>query len=222
MEPDDYQARWLAQDRKIDEILQINRRLELRAHLAGPRSWMRWFRFGALLEMLLGIWCAYLNGSFIAHHFFEARFVVPAVALQLWFAGVIGTAISRYVRAGLIDYAAPVVTIQRQFETLRVFVLRSLRILFATGAVVWGAPIAIVWGRAIGIDLYAIVGVPMLLAVVLVSAAFGVFVIGVCLLCSRLWRNSAWLRACSGALSGHSLHAAQKQLQRLHAFEQEA
>ena len=226
MELDDFKERWLSQDRRIDEILRINQGLQFRAQLTGPRVWLRWFRFGALFEILLGLLCLFGSGSFIYKHFGELRFLVPAVALHLWLIGTTGAAISRYVRAQLIDYSAPVLAIQRQVEALRLFTVRSLRLLFATGCVVWGVPIAIIACRAVfGIDLYAVFGARALIEYTIGSATFGLAVVKLCTLWASWVERPAspiWLRESARAFSGYSLNRAADQLQKIQAFEQES
>lgn len=222
MELDDLQTHWQSQDRRIDEILRITRRVELRAKLAGPRAWLRWFSFGALVEVLLGLLCASWTGSFILAHLGEPRFLAPAAALHLWFVGTVGIAVARYARVRLIDYGAPVIEIQRQVEALRVFTMRSLRIMFVSGSVVWGVPLAIVVLRAsFGVDLYAVVGTAILATAVMGSAAFGFAVIWLCSLLARGFGSSNWLQQSARALSGYSLKTAQDQLLKLAAFERE-
>jgi hypothetical protein len=222
LELDDFKELWLSQNRKIDAILQINRRLQLRAELTGPRAWLRWFRFGALVEILLGFLCLLWTGSFIYAHFGELRFLAAAAALHLWLVGAVGTAIVRYVRAGVIDYGAPVLLIQRQVESLRLFAMRSLRFLFVTGVVVWAVPFPIVAFRALfGVDLYAAIGAPILGMTLIGSAALGFAVVMVCSLCVRHFGSSLWLRQSARALSGYSLNAAADQLLKLATFERE-
>src|ERR1039458_1760595 len=104
MELDDFQQRWLAQDRRADEALRLNKRLWLRAELAAPRVSLRWVRVGALLNMLAGALCLLWTGAFIAAHIHEPRFVVPAVALHLWLVAALATTIARSVKASAINY----------------------------------------------------------------------------------------------------------------------
>jgi len=226
VELDDFKERWLSQDRKIDEILRINQRLQLRAQLSGPRLWLRWFRFGALFEISLGLLCLSGSGSFIHRHLGEPRFLIPAVALHLWLLGTTGLALARYVRAQLINYGAPVLAIQRQVEALRLFTLRSLRLLFVTGCVVWGVPIAIVACRAVfGIDLYALFGARVLIECTMATAAFGLVFVKLCTLWAQ-WverpGSPIWLRGSARAFSGYSLNRAADQLQKIQAFERES
>jgi hypothetical protein len=225
VELDDFKERWLSQDRKIDEILQINQRLQLRAQLTGPRAWLRWFRFNAFVEVLLGFLCLYWTWMFIHRHFGELRFLAPAAVLYLWLIGTTGTAIARYVRTGLIDYSAPVLVIQQQVEALRLFTLRSLRLLFVFGSVVWGAPVAIVACRALGIDLYTVVGARALIVYSIVSAALGLAVVKLCTLWA-LWverpGTPAWLRGSARVFSGYSLNRTADQLEKIRAFERES
>jgi hypothetical protein len=225
VELDDFKERWLSQERKIEEILRINQRLQLRVQLRGPRAWMRWFRFGALLEILLGLLWLSWTGSFIYRVFGEPRFLLPAVALQLWLIGTTGTAIARYARAELIDYGAPVLEIQRQVGALRLFTLRSLRLVFVFGVPVWGVAVPILALRAVlGIDLYAIVGARNLILYTLGNLALGLAVVRLCTLWA-LWAerpgSPTWLRGSARVFSGYSLNAAADQLQKIQDFERE-
>jgi hypothetical protein len=186
---------------------------------------LRWFRFNAFVEVLLGFLCLYWTWMFIHRHFGELRFLAPAAVLYLWLIGTTGTAIARYVRTGLIDYSAPVLVIQQQVEALRLFTLRSLRLLFVFGSVVWGAPVAIVACRALGIDLYTVVGARALIVYSIVSAALGLAVVKLCTLWA-LWverpGTPAWLRGSARVFSGYSLNRTADQLEKIRAFERES
>ncbi|HLX06490.1 MAG TPA: hypothetical protein VKY89_01370 [Thermoanaerobaculia bacterium] len=220
MELDDFQARWLAQDRRLEEALRINRRLWLRAELAGPRSSLRWLRTGALFNILAGALCLLWTGSFLRAHFGEPRFVVPGVALHLWLVGAVATTIAQFVKAGTVEYDAPVVEIQRQLEALRALTLRSTAMLFLFGVPIWFVPFCIVAMRSwFGVDLYAWFGAGSLLAGVAGSVALA---LGSTWLCRRLadrLERSPRLRQVVRGLAGHNLTAAQDQLARLAAFE---
>ena len=217
---DQFQERWLAQDRRIEEAPSIGKRLQLRAELTAPRAALQWSRFGALFEILCGALCVLWTGTFIYAHFSELRFVSPAVALLLWFMATTAAAIARFVRTGAIDYDAPVLDIQRQLEALRVFTLRSLRLLFVFGVPTWGVPFGIVAAQAwLGIDLYAWIDGGVLLAVFAATVALGLVFQAVCAVCATRLDRSPWLRQIARSLSGYSLAAAEDQLAKLAAFE---
>lgn len=223
MEIDDLKKRWQSQDRKIGEILRINQRLQLRAEFAGSRGWVRWFRVGAVAEILMALVCLVWTGAFIRAHFEEPRFLVPAAALHLWLVSAIGIAIARYVRAGFIDYSAPVLAIQRQIEDLRIFSARSLQLLFVFGCAVWGAPFSIVASRGLfGIDLFAALGMPLVSMILIVSTVLGFAVVKVCKFYVKRSNSSSWISKSAQALSGYSLSAASDQLLTIESFERES
>jgi hypothetical protein len=219
---DDFQKRWLANDARIDDVIRINKRLLLHAELAAPRSALGRSRFGDLIEVLIGVLCLFWTGAFIHAHFAELRFVVPAMALHLWLVGAVAIAVVRFVRAGAISYDAPVLEIQRQIEALRVFTMRSLRLLFVFGVAVWVVPFSIVALRSwFGVDSYAVVSWEVLLVTFLASVFLALGIMKVCALCAARLDSSPRLQQLARSLAGYNLVAAQDLLAKLVAFERE-
>ena len=183
---------------------------------------MKWLRIGALFNILLGALFVLCTGTFIRNHLAEPRFVVPAVALHLWLVGSLATTVAQFIRAGAIDYDAPVVAIQRQMEALRALTLRSLQVLFLFGVPIWFVPFCIVAMRSwFGVDLYAWFGGGVLLAGVVGSVALALAVMGLCRRYADRIDRSPRLRQLARGLAGHNLTAAQDQIARLAAFERE-
>jgi hypothetical protein len=222
MQLDEFQQRWLAQDRRIEELQRATSRLQLDAELTTPRHMLRWSRIGDALEILLGVAFLFWTGSFMAMHRMELQFLIPAAALHLWGIATIGTAVARFYRSGSIDYAASVVEIQRQLESVRVFTLRSLRALFLLGVVIWGVPFAVVASRAwFGLDLYALLGPKALLGLLLANGALAFLLAIIISSLSARFDRSPRLRQLARALAGNSLTAAQDRLARIAAFARE-
>ncbi len=219
---DDMQRRWLAADRRIDEVLRLNRQILRHAALTAPRASLRWLRIGAVLNLLLAFFCLLSTGTFIRTHLGEPRFLLPAVALHLWLIGALATTIAQLVRAAAIEMDAPVLQIQRQLAGLRALAERSLVVLFLCGVPVWCVPFGIVALRAwFGVDLYATAGGPVLLATLLASAALGVAVVALCRWLAPRLERSPRLHHLARGLAGHNLTAAEDRLTRLAAFLQE-
>lgn len=220
MELDTFQQRWLAQDARLNEELNMNKRLLLRAERQGARSSMRWLRRGAALNILFGALCLLGSGLFIGNHLDELRFAVPAVALHLWLAGAVVASVAQFVRAGAIDYDAPVVEIQRRLEALRVLMVRSLRMLFLFGLPIWYVPFLIVAMQAwFGVDLYGIFGGAVLLTNMGASVALALAAFWACRRYAMLLDSSPFARQLVRGLAGYSLAAAQDQLAKIAAFE---
>lgn len=220
MELDDLQHSWRSQDDRIDEILRIGRRLQLNTELRGPRAALKRFKAAALLEIVLGIVCVMWSGSFIHAHAGEPRLAASAASLYLWLIGAAALALIRYLRAGAIEYGAPVIQIQQQVERLRVFTLRSLRVLFIGGVPVWTLAFPIMLIRSgLGVDLAAALPGPVLGGMFAFGAACAFFIIKLGDLLAAQFGLPAWLAAFARALSARELVRAQDQLARLAAFE---
>jgi hypothetical protein len=219
---DQFQQRWLAQDNKIEHVLRVSEDLRLRIDVGGPRVALRWFRLGALAEVLVGVVCVLWTGSFIRTHFAELQFVLPAAALHVWLVAAIVIAVTRIVRASSIDYDAPVLEIQRRIEALHVFSMRAMRLLFVFGVAIWVVPFGIVAAQSwFGIDLYARVDGSVLLIIFAATVALGLAALAICAHCDDRLHRSPRLREIARGLSGRNLTAARERLAKLATFERE-
>jgi hypothetical protein len=221
MIPEEFLAQWRAQSARVDELIRINQRLLLAQALRPVRASLRWSRAGDVFEAVLALPCLLGTGSFIGAHFFEARFLVPGLALHLWFIAVLVVAINRFVRKAAIQYDAPVLTLQRQIETLQAFTLRALRVTFVSALIVWGAPLWIVLARGLaGWDVYAWPGATVLLEVLGTTVALALLTVGICAYCAPRIERMPWLRRLARDLAGHNLRVAQKRLAQIARMEQ--
>jgi hypothetical protein len=219
---DEFQSRWRAQDDKIEHLIRINTALQLRAALAKTRSSMRGSGWGNVFEILCGLAFLSWTGQFIYANLADLRFVIPAAALHLWGIGATGTALAQLWRATTIDYDAPVVEIQHQVESLRLFALRAIQILLVVGIPIWCVPFGIVAFRSwLGIDLYAAIQGDIL---AIIFAACVILAFAVWKVCHSLTTRppgSPRLQHLARTLAGHHIAAAQSQLQQLAAFRLE-
>jgi hypothetical protein len=134
----------------------------------------------------------------------------------------VAIAVVQFVRAGAISYGAPVLEIQCQIEALRVFTIRSLRLLFVFGVAVWVVPFSIVVLRSLfGVDLYAVVSWEVLLVTFLANAFLALGMVKVCALCAARWDSSPRMQRVARSFAGYNLVAAQDQLAKLVSFERE-
>lgn len=183
---------------------------------------MQWSRLGDLFEILCGLLFLSWTGHFMFEHFFEFRFAIPAIALHLWGVGAMGSAAVRFFRSSAIDYDASIVEIQRQLESLRVFTLRAVQVLFVVGIPIWSVPFGIVAFRSwFGIDLYAVIKGNVLSIMFLSSILLGLSVWKACEFCATRLSGSPRLQRVAGTLVGHHIAAAQSQLAKIATFELE-
>jgi hypothetical protein len=222
MNLDDLQQQWAAQGARVDELIRLNQRLLMQQALQPVRASLRRSQAGDVFEAVLAVPCLLCTGTFIGAHVTEVRFLVPGLAMHLWFIAVLVVAIVRCARKAALHYDAPVLAMQRQLEALQAFCLRALRVLFVTGVVVWGAPFWIVTARALaGWDVYAFPGLRMILYVLGGSVLLAVLTQAVCAFLSTRLPHSPALRAFTRNLAGYNLKVALERLERLAQLSKE-
>lgn len=222
MELDDLKQSWQEADRKLDASLRLNTvRLYVttlnKAETALRRlSWFLW------LDLLIDIPIVVGLGSFIADHLAEPRFVIPAMALDLFVIVLMGLSIRQLVALGGTDPGEPVVALQKRTESLRIERLRATKLTLLVSPLIW-IPMLIVGLKGfLGLDAYSIFDHAWLISNVL----FGLAVIPLAIWISRRYADrmerSPLVRRVMRDLAGYNLNAAQDYLGRLARFEEEA
>ena len=180
-------------------------------------------RLSALLafELISGVVAAILLGSFLADHHDTARFAIPAVVLDVAAVFTIVASARQLARIGRLDYAAPVVAIQRELAALRTSRLRVNRGLLLLSPLLW-TPLAIVAAKGfLGVDLYRAFGPTWVAA----NLAFGLAVIPLAIAITRRvstrFENSPLLQHLADDIAGQSLASATRQLEDIRRFEEE-
>jgi hypothetical protein len=129
--------------------------------------------------------------------------------------------VRQIVKTREIDYAAPLVEIQRRIETLRISMIRTTMWTFLLSPLLWPALFIVALEGLFGVDAYAALGVPYIVA----NVVFGLAVIAVGLLVSRLFADrfsgTPFGRSLMGALAGTNLAAATGFLESLSRFEKD-
>lgn len=222
---DDLKAQWEKRDAALSHSLHMNTALLREALIDTRRATIRnraeMGPFGIAIWVLTLI----LMGSFIASHWGEWRFVVPAAVIHVW--TIVMGAIGFHQRAELnaIDYSAAPTLVQQRLAAIRARRARIVQWAFLTGQIVWWIPFFIVFMKgALNVDLYALSDfMRMFLAV---NVAIGLALIPIALLAARylstrLQGNSAW-RSFIDSVAGRDLTEARALAERLAKFEEEA
>jgi hypothetical protein len=219
MELDEMKTLWAELDRRID--VRIGQRMHKELALGKVRSALRRLAGMPVLELGVDILAVVLFGAFLAEHIHIVRYAVPAIVLHV--AAVLKLASTVYQLAiiGRIDYAAPVVAIQRQLAALRAFRIRTTMWVLLLAPLLW-TPLAIVAARALlGLDLYRAFG-PAWIAL---NLAFGVAVLALALWIARrhagALQRSRFLARLADDIAGRSLVAATSYLDEIAHFEDE-
>ena len=221
MDLDELKGKWAEHDRKLDEVIHINRRLLKASNLNGARSAMQRVAAWIALEAVIQFACVVGIGSFLAEHIAEPRFAVPAAALQVFAVGIFITLIRQITLALQIDYGKPIATIQKQLETLRMLRARYTQAIFLTATLVW-APLFIVALKAfVGLDAYHVFGAAFLWS----NVAFGAAMIPLGIWSSRRFADSMdgspIMRAVMRDILGRSFATAEGFVAAIAEFEKE-
>jgi len=218
---DDIKAAWRELERRVDTGLALQRDSMKRLELDRTRTALRRLGRGPLFELVSGLAALMLLGGFLADHIGTARFAIPAIALQAFVLFTVVSAGRQLAIIWGIDYAAPVVAIQRDLARLRALRVRTTLWVLLLAPLVW-TPLAIVAARGLlGADLYRVPG-PLWLAV---NLAFGLAVIPLAVWLSRRHaqrlRGSRFLSRLADDIAGRNLAAAVGSLQAIQEFETE-
>jgi hypothetical protein len=220
MDLDELKGLWQQADRRPEGIapaLRLQERMARAGALDRARSRNRLTHVVLWYEVAFGIVAALLAGSYLAGHFAELRFAVPAVLLHLGAIGILGVAVWQLVELGRIDYGGPVVTIQRQLAQLAVVRARGNRWLLLASPFLWAALVVVVPHGLIGLDVYRTFPI---------AWVGGNFLVGLAFLAAGFWasrsprfRDSRLWRGLGDDLTGRRLAAASGSLDELAEFE---
>ena len=221
MELDDMKTAWRELDRRIDTGTERDRRIWKELKLEQTRSTLSWLAGWPLLELVIDILAVLLVGAFLAEHIHAARYAVPAIMLQVAAILKLSATIRQLAMIARIDYAAPVVAIQRQLAALRALRIRTTMWIFLLALLLW-TPLAIVGAKALlGLDLYRAFG-PLWIAL---NFALGVAVIPLTIWIARRhagwFRNARFLQQLADDIAGRSLTRATGHFDEITRFEDE-
>jgi hypothetical protein len=154
MELDELKASWQRLDRRVDELTAINRRLLTETISRKARWRLAPVVIGAVLNIAIGVWFALGWGAFWSGQLARPVVAIAGIALHLAAIGLIVIGAVRLALVLRIDYAKPVLDIQRSLAALQKFEAHSFyAVWFGCWVLLPAALIAIVMGFA-GVDLW--------------------------------------------------------------------
>ena len=196
-----------------------NYRLNLRAlaHLTtdATRSRMRRLLGFITAEALVWLFISLAAGSFLYHHRATAHLALAAALVLIYSNALLGAALRQGALIGQLDYSAPVASLQRQLETLRIERIRVTKWAILIGIALW-APASMVLVRALTpFDLYTAFGPAWMFA----NAALGLALIPAALILAKRYQgDSPWLQKLARSLAGRDLNEALSALGELDEF----
>jgi hypothetical protein len=223
MDLDDLKADWASRDQRLIDSLDggvaLARQALTELHLARLR------RHGVMSGVgFFLVWIPFLIGfgAFLAAHFGDWKYFVPALLLDAW--TIVMGVITLRERAALlaVDFGLPPLEVQQRLAALRIERARAFKWAFLSGQVVWWIPFAIVVFKGVlGVDLYTVSDfMPKFMAL---NVLGGLLFVPLALATARFVRpllaGSSYWRAVIDAATGRDMALARALAKRIEGFE---
>jgi hypothetical protein len=165
------------QDVAIKDLRRQNLGLRMRGKLMRAS-------FGQWAQLAIGLLFAVWGGGYWFDHLGTPHLVAYGLAVHAYGIALLATAVVMLVHLAAVDYAQPVADVQQRLLTLRRTRIRSERVCWIVGAIVW-VPIMMIGLRTIGLDAWLVNPAWVLgnLAAAVAIAAAAAWV---------MWRKPAW------------------------------
>ncbi len=153
MELDDLKLAWQTIDRRLEQSNALNLQLFKERKLEKARSGLRPLVLGQTIQLAAGILLMMVSAPFWIRHLGTLHLVVPGLLLHAYALLLVVLAARDLHMIGRIDYAAPVLDIQRQLAELRAWRIRIGPVFAVTGCFVW-IPLMLVIFKWLGADVW--------------------------------------------------------------------
>lgn len=219
MELDDLKIAWQTLDRRLDTQAALNLHIFKDGKLDKVRRGLRPLFWGQIVQMLCGVALVLLSVSFWTTHRDVAHLLLAGLSLHVYAVLMIlcGGATIGLIRR--IDYAAPVLAIQKQLGHLRRFYVRTSLGLGLAWWLLWIPLMMMFFMGVFGVDMYA--NVPEVIWINMAVGSTGVL---------ATWWFHRWSRHPSrprlakfmeDSVTGSSLRKAQSVLDEIARFERD-
>lgn len=119
MEQEEIKELWAAYDQKLQKNWKLNLYLLKEMNLGKASSILRRMIFGKVLNVAIYIGMLIWMGTFIGNHISQLTMVVPAVLVFVLTQVALIWTMYLIVHIGQLDYAEPVIAIQKKLEHIR-------------------------------------------------------------------------------------------------------
>jgi len=221
MNLEELRDQWVAQNDKLEKSLRLNAGLwrESGAHKA--RGALSGLSRAIWIELIINLVAMVLLGSFIADHIRETRFLVPAIALDLFALGLMITVAQQLAALGQVDFTAPILESQKRLEALRIQRIRGTKWILLLAPLLWTPLFIVALKGFFGVDAYAVFSSAWLV----INLLFGLGLIPLMLWASKKFagrfEHSPFVRRLLDDIAGRNLTAARACLDRLADFGDE-
>lgn len=214
MELDEMKQAWQGLDRRLEQQETWRAQVWRESRLDKLRHGLRPLLWGQAIQLAFGVLFTVLGMAFWASHLQVTHLLVCGVLVQVFGLCVIGFSARTLQLIERIDYAAPVLTIQRELADLRRWRVRiEAPINAVLGCFVW---IVVLWMNLAwyGVDLWS----AGFIRWALLSGLVGIAAV---MLTVWLARRLGLMRKLEDGVAGRSVQKAEAVLDELARFEQE-
>lgn len=216
MDIEDFKQAWQTLDRRLEEQHAMQLSLFRDTKLSKLRSGLRLLRTGQAVQIVCGALLMLLFAPFWVQHRDVPHLTMYGLLLHAYGLMWVLFAARDLTLIGRVDFAAPVLDIQRQLETLRAWRMRSALWIGITGCFIW-VPLMLVVFHWLGADLW--VRNPSLVAWFVVSSAVSVAALFGIVAVLRHPRFAKLKRSLDADMGGRGLRRAEAALDEIARFE---
>jgi hypothetical protein len=222
MELEQLQAQWRLLDQKVDQALSIQKTLLRQIHLQSARRHLHLLAFWPIVDLAFGVAVLLVSGSCLGDHWSTPSVALPSVTLLIAaIVFVIGN-LRQLANVGGIIWEGPIGSIQVAMSRLRRARLRQFKWAVLSGPLVWFCGMCVGSEMLFGVNLIESFDRAWIIA----NIVFGVLFIpcgaAVAQFLASRCNQSSWWKGSLDGISGRSLAAAQRDLDRWTAFAQES
>lgn len=220
MELDDMKLAWQAVEQRLDTQMAFSQRLWREHRLDKLRHGLRPLRWGQAAQIVFGFFMMLWGASFWATHLHVMHAFWCGVVVQAFGMAMIVLAIRLLLLAQAIDFAAPVLDIQRRLASMRVWRVKvEAPLMVLMGSFIW-IPIILMliqrdWDR-LGYDYW-----DRLPGLVPWLALNGLVALVLVLLVYWLMKKAGRARWLENNFAGSAIRRAQAELDEIIRFERE-
>lgn len=219
MELDEMKNAWLALDRRLERHEALNLQTFRDGRLDRLRASLRPLLFGRIVQIVAGALLALMFAPFWVEHLDTPHLVVIGASLHAYaLMMIIGGARDVFL-IRRIDYAAPVLDIQRRLTDLRAWLLKSAPVFGAIGCFIWVPFVLWAFEVVFGADIYA--HAPEVAYWLLASGALCLALMLLVLRWVRHPGRSKWAEVLEQSVVGSGVYKAQRFLDEISAFARE-
>ncbi len=154
MELDDLKGAWQLLDQNLERLYALELQGMREIKLGKVRQHLRFLTLGRVIQLLAGVVMAIVMGDFWLSHLDQPHLLICGVLMHVYAIMLIISSAREFYLINAIDYAAPVVTIQRRLAELRQWHLVEAYVFGLTGCFVWVPMVLIAFEILFGADIY--------------------------------------------------------------------